>query len=157
MHNYLSKTVLWLIGLMGILVIWIVRADPDIQYYDSNISYTLNGWFNTEKIFTWVWTITISDWTTEITILDRNLWAMSAGTWCKDHSWEGVCLGWDDTYGYHFQWWNNYWFPSSWIILTSSTMVNSLWYWPGKYYSWDTFIIGSTGWDILDNWNLYHI
>ena len=148
------KTILWLIGLVGTSLIWIANAELNIQHYDSNISYTLNGWFNAEKIFTWVWIITISDWTTKITILDRNLWAMSMGTWCKDSSWEGICLGWDDTYGYHFQWWNNYWFPSSWIILTSSTMVNSLWYWPGKYYSWDAFIIGSTGWDISDNWNL---
>ncbi len=105
MKNFMY-VILGFIGIVWILGIWTVDANATITHYtDSNISYTLNSWFATEKLFTWVWTIVISDCEsgqtedcTTITILDRNLWATVAGT------------GWMDSYWYHFQWWNNYWF-----------------------------------------------
>jgi len=104
MNIHLFKAALWFIGLIGILVIWTVMAEADIQYYDSNIRYTLNSWFATSQVFT-AWTIKISDCDgtnqdtcTTITILDRNLWATSND------------IESEDSYWYHFQWWNNYWF-----------------------------------------------
>ncbi len=105
MKNFMY-VILGFIGIVWILGIWTVDANATITHYtDSNISYTLNSWFATEKLFTWVWTIVISDCEngqsegcTTITMLDRNLWATAAGT------------GWIDSYWYHFQWWNNYGF-----------------------------------------------
>ena len=104
MKNFIY-VILEFIGIVRILGIWTVNATTITHYTGSNISYTLNSWFTTEKLFTWVWTITISDCEggqtedcTTITIFDRNLWATVAGT------------GWSDSYWYHFQWWNNYWF-----------------------------------------------
>ena len=69
-----------------------------IQYLsynpDANITYTdTNG-----KVFEGIWTITLTDGENSITMLDRNLWATS--TDIED----------EDSYWYHFQWWNNYWF-----------------------------------------------
>lgn len=101
---------------MGMWSIWVVNAATVTHYTGSNISYVLNSWFDTQKTFTWVWTITIISWTDIITILDRNLWATAAGTGCEDPNWKGLCKGWDSTYWYHFQWWNNYWFTGVWSL-----------------------------------------
>ena len=87
-----------------------------IDYYpDSDVRYTLNG----NENFT-AWTITITDWTDTITILDRNLWATAAGTWCYyKTNWNKYCP-YEEVYWYHFQWWNNYWFKP-WCDLSWST------------------------------------
>ena len=97
-----------------------------VTYYpDANVSYTLN-W---NENFT-AGIITVTDWSDAYTIMDRNLWATSTGV---DSS---------DSYGYYFQWWNNYWFPSdpNASITTSNTKVDASWYWPWNYYSSSTFI-----------------
>ena len=60
---------------------------------DAWITYTDTNW----RVFSWIWTITLSSGDKSITMLDRNLWAIISWTW-------------EDSYGYHFQWWNNYWF-----------------------------------------------
>ena len=130
-----------------------------IDYYpDSNVRYTLNG----NENFT-AWTITITDWTDTITILDRNLWATAAGTGCHyKTNWETYC-SYDDTYWYHFQWWNNHWFKPwcdlSWSIksCSDSTTLNAVsWqvdattisYNPAnqEYYNNGEFYKGSWNW-----------
>ena len=62
-----------------------------------------------------------------ITIMDRNLWATM--TWW----WIGAPI---ESYGYHYQWWNNYWFdsqlPSSSIKRSYSTVNVSSY---DEYYS----------------------
>jgi hypothetical protein len=63
-----------------------------------------------------------SDGSNWITIADKN---------------QGASNVWD--YGYHFQWGNNYWFPNSWSVSTSTTRVNTSSYWPNNYYSDSTF------------------
>ena len=91
-------------------------ADLTITHDTSNmVSYTLNE----NESFT-AWTITISDWTTSITILDRNLWATAAWTWCEDPKNRNACSQWDDAYGYHFQWWNNYGFKWTGDVLSGT-------------------------------------
>ena len=75
------------------------------------------------------WEISIEDpehpWTW-ITIMDRNLWAKVA--------WTG-----DSSYGYYYQWWNNYWFPTMGNVATSSDPVNVS---DLNSYSWSTFRSG---------------
>jgi len=53
-----------------------------------------------------------------------------------------------------FQMWNNYPFPYSWTVTTSSTQVSASNYWPGNYYSSSTFITWSSWWDSSQNKNL---
>ena len=67
---------------------WTWYADSDMTVYAK--------WLPFEDL-----TIIIT-WDFSITIMDRNLWATASGTWCT--------LGDTSTCGYHFQWWNNYWF-----------------------------------------------
>lgn len=113
----LSYMALWLIGIVVALSVWVASADtPTVTHSTLNVVpeiYTLN--WNTG--FT-AWTITVTDWTTTITILDRNLWATTTWTWCEDGGWPNnpsynPCPQWDSSFWYHFQWWNNYWFPST--------------------------------------------
>ena len=144
MKKNLLYAALWLMGLMGTLAIWVVNAETIISHYTwSNIEYRLND--HTEH-FTWVWTITITDWTDTITILDRNLWAKKAWTGCEDSSWWTACAWWDDTYWYHFQRWNNYGFnPLDTSIKENAKPVSSDWVvWSGIYdnswYYGTTFI-----------------
>ena len=142
----LSYMALWLIGIIGALSLWVANADsPTVTRNTANVvpdTYTLN--WNTG--FT-AWTITVTDWTTTITILDRNLWATAAWTWCEDINYDlfhPKCSEIDNTYWYLFQWWNNYWFPSHWELSNmSSTLVSSPINIP---YSSSTFITGHSNW-----------
>lgn len=97
-------------------------------------------WNNTE------WLISISwDWTNWITIADKNLWATTVyNDW--DTFSEANC-------GNYYQRWNNYWFPFTWTVTTSSTQVDASTYWPWNYYLSDTFITvsGSRSNPVNDN------
>ena len=94
------------------------------------------------------WLISLSsDWQTWITIADKNLWATTV--WNNgDALSEANC--WK-----HYQWGNNYGFPRTWGITTSSTQVDASNYWPWNYYSSSTFITYNGRWDSTDNWNLW--
>lgn len=79
-----------------------------------------------------MWLISISsDWTTWYTISDKNLWATEVWS-----SWTPTASNW----WWYYQRWNNYMFPFSWGVTTSSTKVNTSTYWPWNYYSSSTFI-----------------
>ena len=94
------------------------------------------------------WLISISsDWQTWITIADKNLWATTV--W---NSWDTLS---EANCGKYYQRWNNYGFPRTWSVTTSSTQVDASNYWPWNYYSSDTFIKDGWGWDSGDNWNLW--
>ena len=80
--------------------------------------------------------------------MDKNLWATAVysdwDTLSQDNMWN------------MYQWWNNYWFPSTWTISnTSSTQVDASSYWPGNYYSSDTFITWSDDWSSVSNNDLW--
>ena len=93
------------------------------------------------------WLISLSsDWTTWITIADKNLWATTV--W---NSWDTLS---EANCGKYYQWGNNYWFPRTWTVTTYSNQVDASSYWPWNYYSSSTFITHSWRWDITDNWNL---
>ena len=94
------------------------------------------------------WLISMSsDWQTWITITDKNLGATTV--W---NSWDTLS---EANCGKYYQWWNNYWFPRTWSVTTSSTQVDASNYWPWNYYSSSTFITYDGRWDTTDNWNLW--
>ena len=74
--------------------------------------------------------------------MDKNLWATSND------------VNSQDSYGYYYQWWNNYGFPRNWDINISSTQVDASGYWPNNPYLSNIFIIGSK-WDSSENRNLW--
>ena len=145
MYKHLFYTALWLMGIMGTLAIWVVNATTTISEPYWHIDYTLNGNEDFEAKV-----ITITDWIDIITILDRNLWAKKAWTGCKDRNWWTVCAWWDDTYGYHFQRGNNYWFDpndssinvkyvsSDWAEWDDSGSYNNSWYYGSTFIEWDS-------------------
>ena len=96
------------------------------------------------------WLISLSsDWQTWITIMDKNLWATTV--------WNSGNTLTQANCGNYYQRWNNYWFPFTWSVATSSTQIDASNYWPWNYYSSSTFITRSSSpyrWDTTDNWNL---
>lgn len=82
-----------------------------------------------------------SDGSNWLTIADKNLWATSTDVTSSASYW------------YYYQRWNNYWFPTTWSVTTSSTAVNASSYWPNNYYSNSTWRT-STTWDSSNNTNL---
>ena len=81
----------------------------------------------------WLWLISkSSDWTTWITMADKNLGA------------KVVYNDWDTlsqyNCGYYYQRWNNYWFWFSSVGTTSTTKPDAIWFWPENYYDNSTFI-----------------
>lgn len=99
-----------------------------------------------------LWLISLSsDWSTWITIADKNLWATQVYN-------DGDALS-EANCGKYYQWWNNYGFPFTWPTSTSSTLVDTSWYGPWNYYSSSTFItVGSRtpyDWSSPQNDNLW--
>ena len=78
----------------------------------------------------------------KIVIADKNLWATDA---CSD----GILT--ENNVGNFYQWGNNYWFPFTWAVNTSSTQVASG---VGPYSS-DVFIIWNDNWDSTNNPTLW--
>lgn len=95
-----------------------------------------------------LWLISLSsDGSTWLTIADKNLWATTVWN-------DGDTLS-EANCGKYYQWGNNYWFPRTWSVTTSSTKVDASNYWPWNYYSSSTFITAYNRWDTTDNWNLW--
>ena len=97
------------------------------------------------------WLISLSsDGSNWITIADKNLWATTV--W---NSWDTLS---EANCGKYYQRWNNYGFPRTWSVTTSSAQVDASNYWPWNYYNSSTFITRSSSpytWDSTDNWNLW--
>lgn len=98
-----------------------------------------------------LWLISLSsDWINWITIADKNLWATQVRN-------DGDTLS-EANCGKFYQWGNNYGFPFTWSVTTSSTQVNAQNYWPWNYYSSSTFIIRNSSpydWSSVKNDNLW--
>lgn len=106
-----------------------------------------------DKLCPWIyhnsnlWLISLSsDWETWITIADKNLGATTIYN-------DGDTLS-EANSGKYYQWGNNYGFPFSWSVTTSSTQVNAQNYWPWNYYNSSTFITW-VAWDSSNNANLW--
>ena len=94
------------------------------------------------------WLISLSsDWTTWITISDKNLWATTV--W---NNWDTLS---EANWGKYYQWGNNYWFAWTWSLTTSWTQVDASVYWPWNYYSSSTFITWNNDRSSVQNDNLW--
>ena len=113
--------------------LWIIYQDNVTTYVDAL-------WNEFE-----MWSITASNGENTITLLDRNLWATA--TW------------WEEAYGYHFQWWNNYGFDPNKNIKTITSKVDASDYYRYNSYSSDSFYTNSnssaSAWDSSNNNNLW--
>lgn len=88
-----------------------------------------------------------SDWTNWMTIADRNLGATQIY-----NDWDALSIS---NCGNFFQWWNNYHFPFTWAINTSSDPTNASMYWPWNYFSDPHFRTGNE-WQLAPlNYNLW--
>ena len=96
------------------------------------------------------WLISISgDWSNWTTISDKNLWATTVF-----NTWDTLS---EANAGKYYQRWNNYGFPFTWTVTTSSTQVDASTYWPWNYYSSSTFIKRGSrpyDWSSVQNDNL---
>jgi uncharacterized protein (TIGR02145 family) len=69
--------------------------------------------------------------------------------------WATLAWTWSDSYWNFFQWGNNYRFPNTWAVSTSTWLINTTDYWPENPYSSDTFITLYGGWSLSQNDNLW--
>lgn len=125
-----------------------IRPFKDTPVVPTSSWTTLYDW---SSIASWAWVFhNATDWlisvswdgTTWTTIADKNLWATSTDITSTD------------SYGYYYQRWNNYWFPTTWTVTTSDVAVDTTGYWPWNYYSSDVYIISKTNWSSIQNNNL---
>ena len=110
----------------------------------DNTRTTLYQWSWNAGIFrnASLWVISLSsNWTTRITIADKNLWATRIY-----QDWEELSQA---NCWWYFQWWNNYMFPFTWDITTSTERVDASDYWP--YYYWDNFVLGTYSCFTIEN------
>ena len=119
-----------------------------------NYSYARNGITYNNNLTTWTdlnwnsfsyWTITIEhDWDS-ITMMDRNLWATTNN------------INNRRSYGYYYQWWNNYWFdPFDESVENNaiSERVDASGYWPWNYFFSGVFRKIMRDWSSSRNDNL---
>ena len=145
------------------------KINSDITLYAK---YSCNNWYNetedkhfcvndSEKYeiinITWTdWAIiqtnyqkwedlTLNFWDLDFTIMDRNLWAFKPSEWDIYSDWVNVSILW-----YYYQWWNNYWFPWTWNIVTKGARVDASIYWTWKYFA-DSVYINRWNWTSWDN------
>lgn len=133
-----------------------IRPFKDIPVVPDDSWVMLYDWSSVAE-WAWIfhsvslWLISVSaDWNNWITISDKNLWASQIYNYWDTMS-EANCW-------LVYQRWNNYGFPYSWIVATSSTKVDASWYWPWNYYSSATFITvtwADTDWSSVENNNLW--
>lgn len=106
---------------------------------------TVWSWWIYRDQTNWLISIT-TNWTTWYTIADKNAWATKVY-----NSWDTLS---EDNCWKYYQRWNDYWFPFSWSVTTSSTTVNASTYWPWNYYESSTFITWNNPRDSSNNTNL---
>jgi hypothetical protein len=129
-----------------------VRCFKDSSVIPDSNWTTLYQWTWSAWVFrnSSLWLISVSwGWTTWYTIQDKNLGATTVY-----NQWDTLS---DANCGYFYQWGNNYWFPHSGTLTTSSTPVDASNYWPWNYYSSSTFIKISSSpydWSSVQNDNL---
>lgn len=88
-----------------------------------------------------LWLISLSkNWTTWITMADKNVWASTVYAPDKFSLLEPITSS--NSWTYH-QWGNNYWFPYTWSVTTSASTVDVTWYGQWNYYNSSTFITTS--------------
>ncbi len=134
MKRFLYLVIL-LVWLMGTLTIWVSNANGTITVIDAPWA----AWCSGLKFDDGSWHV--------IMLLDRNRWATSISD--KDS---------EETYWYHFQWWNNHGFPS---ITSSLDTRNNRVVWnaeeyENKWYFWEFFLIGTTTDNDYRSWWMHY-
>ena len=120
-------------------------------YIEPDSTWTVVQWTLWSAWIFWnqsEWLISITDWTTGYTMMDKNLWATTVYS-----NWDTLTTA---NCGNDYQWWNNYWFPyTGWDLTTSTTKVDASAYWPTNPYSSNTFILtDGSDWSSVRNDNL---
>lgn len=125
-------------------VTWVVSPVPLKNAYIGGLIDTPWIYHNATQ-----WLISLSsDWKNWITIADKNLGATQVYNY-------GDTLS-SANGGYVYQRWNNYWFPYTGSITTSTSIINASSYWPWNYYSSSTYRWSPNGyWDSSYNNNLW--
>ena len=127
---------------------WLIEVNGECMDGSNNIiwQFAAEG-----RTFTY-WEIVIPKpdsipyWPSSYIIMDRNLWALTSGIWI-------------DSYGYYYQWWNNYGFATTGSVpnvLKSIANVNLTLYWPSSiwktpYYS-GVYVIAPNGQSNRNDW-----
>ena len=138
--------------------VWEAVEPMQIEVLYSSSNWRIEHWYNSSEWYiklyaAWSYSPTLS-WEpiySEFTISDRNLWA---STYYDMYSSPPM-------YAYQwnvYEWWNNYPFNAQpEMLITSSTPVNTTWYWPWNYYYDNVYTIWNSDarWDIPNNDNLW--
>ena len=86
---------------------WFVADDESINCLPESIAYASN-----QKISQIVEDLEVfminNNETFHYTLMDRNMWAKERYDWNIENQ---------NSYWYVYQWWNNYWFPSTWSLV----------------------------------------
>ena len=120
------------------------------EYITPDSTWTVIQWTLGSTWIFWnqsEWLISITDWTNWYTIMDKNLGATTVY-----NDWDTLS---ETNCGKYYQWWNNYWFPRTWSVTTSSTQVDASTYWPWNYYESNIFITSSEDRSSVRNNNLW--
>ena len=122
-----------------------IRAFKDVPVVPNSSWSVIFDWSST-AVWAWIfwseslWLFSISsDWINWKTLADKNVWATQVWT-----NKTAACV-W-----YIFQRWNNHWFTyasTPTFSSTTSTQVDTTWYWPGNYYSSNVYYDGWRDWD----------
>lgn len=133
-----------------------IRAVKDVPVAPDS-SWTMTYDWSSTATWAWIywnstlWLISISaDWSTWMTISDKNVWATTAyneSMTLNEIKTDAVCW-------LIYQRWNCQWVSAFWTINTSSTQVDASAYWPSNYYLSGTFITWSQDWSSVRNDNL---
>ena len=129
-----------------------IRSFKDeIVIPDSSWTTLYNG--SSVAAWAWVfhnatlWLISISwNGNTWYTMADKNVWATTVY-----NSWDTLSQA---NCGNYYQWGNNYWFPFTGSVTSSTTQVDASNYWPWNYYYSSTFIIRNSSpydWSSVQN------
>ncbi len=138
----LFYTLLWLLGVGGVLSIWLVSAKD----YLGIAPWFVVTWSQDWQTFSY-WVLKFDDWSGHIfMLLDRNLWATTNDITSSESYW------------YFYQRWNNYWFASTWDILSwdyENNKVERQSEYDNHWYYWNIFInwlANYWSWAMYYNW-----
>jgi len=146
MYKHLFRAVLWVVWIFWILSLWVVDAKSETIYI-TGTDWTIIQTNEQEREDLELYfrsNINNDNIDLHYTIMDRNLWATTndiSSTW---------------SYGYYYQWWNNYGFRYPFSGTTfSSEKIDTTEFWPWNYYASNVFYADDWHYSEDDNENLW--
>ena len=125
---------------------WDNEQQPETSTWDNEHEPQTNTdlWEEWEDFNDMVYTWVVRWKEYRITLMDRNLWALTMDSQEED------------SYGYYYQWWNNYPFSHHTNLNQYTTQrVDASWYGPDNRFIWEKFIKWHTDWSNMQNDNLW--